>query len=138
MTRKALAIVSEDGGQGEEEAGVEAEVCTVSYVPYLLYANFLHEGDRSVLGRSVWDLVKDAVLSGDEADDDDGDFERDSGEGEGPTAERYESLKRLLDGKLFLDLTVTAEDPMTGEEVELPPVRLVRWRGGGNGEKRGR
>jgi len=40
----------------------------------MIYAKFLHEGDKELLERSIWDIVDEAVQSGDEFDDE---FSRD-------------------------------------------------------------
>jgi len=84
----------------------------------MIYANFLHEGDKQILRKSVWDLVDEAITEGDEFD---AEFSRESSDNNSPD-QRGEQLK----DRNFLDLTVIAEDFETGEEVELPPVRLNR------------
>ena len=115
------------------DPGLEApEVATVSYGPYLLYANFLHDGDEDILQRSMMDLVKEAVVSGDDIDDDlDFGFssdDDDEGEEKGETELTSEQREVLvqLGRRRFFDFSVIVEDPETGDEAELPPVRMRR------------
>ena len=90
-------------------------VTSISCGPYMLYANFLHEEDEDLLKTSVWDLIDEAVVSG---DDDEGFGDRD-GEASEPVT---------MDCESHVDLSVVVEDVETGEEVEVPPVRLNRYR----------
>ena len=114
-----------------------AEIATISYGPYMLYANFLHEGDEDVLRQPMAKLVEDAIISGDDIDDG---FMSDDENGQGNGAPEVELTKEQqaeieqLERRSFFDCSVIVEVPETGEEVELPPVRLVRWKddaGGG-------
>jgi ubiquitin-activating enzyme E1 len=88
------------------------EVSSVGCGPYMLYASFLHEGDSSVLDTSVWDLIGDAIASDDmvEGRDDD-----------------KVDLSSAIDCSAFADFAVVVEDLESGDEVELPPVRVTRY-----------
>lgn len=95
----------------------------------MLYANFLHEDDTSVLDKPVFESVTEAILSNDDdlefdddSDDDDGD-DRNNIDKE-KLSEVQQNEVQALGRRTFLDLSVIAEDPETGEEAELPPVRL--------------
>jgi len=126
---KFLRKVRKKAGCGE---GVE--VSSLSHGPFMIYANFLHAGDEELLGTPLLDAVRDAVMS---EDDDDMSFleddiaEEGEGEEEEPpsaaalTAEQKAVLAKL-ERKRFIDFAVTVEDQETGEEFELPPVRLIK------------
>jgi hypothetical protein len=92
----------------------------------MLYANFLHEDDDDVLDTSVKQLVIDAVTSGDIEDED---FSEENDD-ETPVTYTEEQLAEIeaLSSKIFTDFTVLVEDAETGEEAELPPVRLLWWK----------
>ena len=90
-------------------------ISSISYGPYMLYANFLHEDDDEMLGRSVLDILREAILTG----DDDEFVGRDS-----HVLVSSKKLLASLDGQSFVDFSVVVEDVDTGEESELPPVRL--------------
>eukprot|EP00521_Asterionellopsis_glacialis_P013787 CAMPEP_0195302948 /NCGR_PEP_ID=MMETSP0707-20130614/31965_1 /TAXON_ID=33640 /ORGANISM="Asterionellopsis glacialis, Strain CCMP134" /LENGTH=1157 /DNA_ID=CAMNT_0040366337 /DNA_START=74 /DNA_END=3547 /DNA_ORIENTATION=- len=95
------------------------EISTVSFGPYMIYANFLHEDDDDMLDKPFLQVLKDAISSGDDFDEE---FSRDDGE---------ESSTIDLDGldhRSYLDITVIVEDLENGDEVELPPVRLIKWK----------
>mmetsp|Transcript_22065 Transcript_22065/g.48077 ORF Transcript_22065/g.48077 Transcript_22065/m.48077 type:complete len:1256 (+) Transcript_22065:79-3846(+) len=112
------------------EDGETPEIATISYGPYMLYANFLHDGDEDILRQSMTALVKDAVISGDDIDDDFmSDDEGDGGgEAEVELTKEQQADVEQIERRSFFDFSVIVEDPETGEEVELPPVRLVRWK----------
>jgi len=99
------------------------QVANISIGPYMLYANFLHEDDEDLLKKSIWQVIEDAMLSGDEFDQE---FSRvgptngEKGEQNSPSASRTMSLDS------FIDLEVVVEDTETFEEIELPVVRLIR------------
>ena len=119
------------------------EIASISYGPYLLYANFLHEGGDSLLLKPLLQLVKEAIIS--EEDDNLENFDKDydsdgngNGDGDGNgnvgavpldmeslTELQLEDIKKL-EKKSYIELDVLVEDTETGEEVELPPVRVVR------------
>ena len=113
------------------------EIASISYGPYLLYANFLHEGEDSLLRKPLLQLVKEAIIS--EEDDDLENFDKDydgDGDGDGNVNAvpldmeslielQLEGIKKL-EKKSYIELDVLVEDTETGEEVELPPVRVVR------------
>jgi ubiquitin-activating enzyme E1 len=88
-------------------------VVSISYGPYLLFANFLHEDDADVLGSTIWDLVKEAVESDSDNPDRPG------------NAENTASVSLAVNS---IDLTVIVEDSENGEEAELPSIRLVRYK----------
>jgi len=109
------------------------EVANISFGPYMLYANFLHEDDSSVLDNSVFDLVTEAILSDgddlemdmDEFDDnDDAKFDSSQSIDRNKLSEVQQNEVKSLEQRSFLDLNVIVEDPNTGEEAELPPVRI--------------
>lgn len=91
------------------------DVSSISYGPYMIYAKFLNEGDKELLEKTIWDIVEDAVQSGDEFDDE---FSRD----DKPRA----SIAAPTQNRNSIDLVVVAEDLENGDEVELPSVRLTR------------
>eukprot|EP00980_Cylindrotheca_fusiformis_P009925 scaffold2195_cov132-Cylindrotheca_fusiformis.AAC.9 len=94
----------------------EVNVATISFGQFMIYANFLNEEDDEFMGKNLWDVVQQAVESGTEFDDM---FSRDSKEEE--TEE-----KASLTSSNILDITVVVEDLETGDEVELPPIRVIR------------
>lgn len=87
------------------------EVASVGCGPYMLYANFLHDNDDSVLDASIWDLIHDAMKSDEQLEGREGDLQESAG----------------IDCSAFVDLTVVLEDLEEGSEVELPPVRISRY-----------
>jgi hypothetical protein len=91
-------------------------ISIISVGPFMIYANFLHEGNDELLRKSVWKVVEEAVIAGCEFDQQ---FSRER---------RLGNTMPLSDDRMppFIDMTVTVEDLQTGDEVELPPVRLVR------------
>lgn len=95
-----------------------APVTSLSYGPYLLYANFLHDCDDELMDKAVAAVVLEALLSEDEMYDIESKeiYEQDQGE-----------LEEDLENKMFLDFMAVAEDVETGEELELPPIRLVKY-----------
>jgi ubiquitin-activating enzyme E1 len=88
------------------------EVASVGCGPYMLFANFLHDNDESVLNASIWDLIRDAIKSDELLEGRDGDLSETSA---------------AIDCSVFADLTVVLEDLDDGLEVELPPVRVTRY-----------
>ena len=90
-------------------------ISTVSFGPFMIYASFLHEGDKNLLKQSLWKVIKDAVEAGDD-DEFTGRDIKDS------SNDQVDALGR----KSFVDLTVVVEDLENDEEVQLPPVRLKR------------
>ena len=98
-----------------KQASVEpesVEVSSISYGPFLLYASFLHSDDKDVLTSMVWDYIDETVNSDDSAED--------------PRGDDDVSIHFSKD-QVSVDLNVVVEDTETGEEVELPPVRVVRY-----------
>jgi ubiquitin-activating enzyme E1 len=93
-------------------------ISNISVGPIMIYANFLHEDDEILLDKSIWEVVQEAVIAGSEFDRE---FSRD------PTSPTSFPVVSKEDAYLpFIDLTVTVEDLETGEEAELPPVRVLR------------
>eukprot|EP00797_Seminavis_robusta_P023329 Sro381_g130880.1 Ubiquitin-activating enzyme E1 1 (902) ;mRNA; r:51854-54559 len=72
------------------------EISSVTMGELLIYANFLHGEDETILSQSVWDLANAAL----------------SEEGGTPASDTR------------LELRVTVEDTTNGEDYELPLVRL--------------
>ncbi|KAL7543014.1 hypothetical protein ACHAXR_012304 [Thalassiosira sp. AJA248-18] len=127
---KFLKKVQKKAGCGED-----VEISSVSYGPYMIYANFLHSHDEELLEASLLDTVRDAVISeeGDDVDDDMALFDEDGAEGEEdkpPAAavltDEQKALISKLEQKRFIDFSVAVEDQETGEEFELPLVRLIK------------
>jgi ubiquitin-activating enzyme E1 len=92
-------------------------IATVYYGPYMIYANFLHEDDDEMLSTSIMELLREAILISD--DDEFSGRQEDS-------CVPVENQLASLESRGFVDLTVVVEDKETGEESELPPVRLVK------------
>ena len=92
------------------------EIATISFGQFMIYANFLNEDDDELLDKNLWNVVQDAVESGNEFDEM---FSRDSSEG------LSKNVPDLL-ASSFLDFTVVVGDLESGEEVELPPVRVTK------------
>jgi len=82
---------------------------------------FLHEVDEDMLYRPFCELLKEAIVSGDDFDDE---YSRSETNDRGSTSEKMEQLDR----RSFIDLNVVDEEQEKGDEVELPPVRFVKWR----------
>ena len=96
------------------------QVSNISIGPIMVYANFLHEDDEELLSTSIWDVIENAVQSGEEFDEE---FSRD-----GPTKNDDDDAKPSfsVSSVPYIDLVVSVEDTETFEEVELPQVRLFR------------
>jgi ubiquitin-activating enzyme E1 len=120
-------VASAEGGitmksflrQIREQLAAEAEnvsVISVSYGPFMLFADFLHGEDEELLRKSLWDLAVEAVEANDAFESD---FSR--------QAERAQKSELPTDID-FLELNVIVEDLLTGEEVEIPPVRVDRFK----------
>jgi len=120
--RRLLLQIKKKSSKGDEEV----EVTNISFGPYMLYANFLHEDDDHLLDTPMLQLVIDAISSGDIEDEDLGEEE----EGDTPTSYTEAQLLEIeaLKRRAFTDFTVLVEDTETGEEAELPPVRLLWWK----------
>lgn len=96
----------------------------------MIYANFLHSHDEELLETPLLKTVRDSIiLNDDEEDDDLSMFDEDAqDESEKPPVVLTDEQKAMiskLERKRFIDLSVTVEDQETGEEFELPPVRLI-------------
>jgi ubiquitin-activating enzyme E1 len=112
--RKFLKLVTKKATKDPDKVSVS----TISYGPYMLYASFLHESDDEMLDRPIMDLLKEAILSSDK----DEFADREGNSQEAPAEQQIASL----DGQRFADFTIVVEDLETGDEVELPPVRLEK------------
>ena len=118
--------------QKKTGCGDEVEISSISYGPYMIYANFLHSDDEKLLKTAVLEIVRDAVISEDEddmaalfADDEEHVEEEDKKVEAMLTADQKKTLSKL-DQKRFIDFSVVVEDNETGEEFEMPPVRLIK------------
>jgi ubiquitin-activating enzyme E1 len=114
--------------QKKASCGADIEISSISYGPYMIYANFLHSHDNEMLETPLLESVKDAIIS--EADDEtslfDDEFAAESDVKKTITlTPRQQAVLANLDRKVFLDFSVTVEDQETGEEYELPTVRLL-------------
>ena len=125
--RKVIQRIKKQIFDDEDSEENSLEITNISFGPYMIYANFLHEDDKSVLKTPIFDLVKEAIISGDDIDMDDGDddFEEDHVVQLSP--EQKQELE-AFEKNSFIDLSVLVEDIETGEETELPVVRLNRWK----------
>ncbi|KAL7437868.1 hypothetical protein ACHAXH_005809 [Discostella pseudostelligera] len=111
--------------QKKSGCGEDIEIASISYGPYMIYANFLHSHDEELLETLLLDTVKDAIISeaGDETSLVDEFAESNMNRAITLTA-RQKAVLAKLDHKRFLDFSVSVEDQETGEEYELPAVRL--------------
>jgi ubiquitin-activating enzyme E1 len=103
------------------------EVSSVSYGPYMIFANFLHSQDQELLDTPLLDAVKDSVISEDY--DEMTSFDEVVGENQERTVRLSAEQKTMLtriDHKRFVDFSVLVEDIETGEEFELPTVRFIK------------
>ncbi|CAJ1969534.1 unnamed protein product [Cylindrotheca closterium] len=92
----------------------ELDISTVTFGEFMIYANFLNEDDDDLLDKKLWDVVQGALESAAEFEKE---YSRDGGD---------ESKATTVEAARFLDFTVAVEDLENGEEVELPPVRVIR------------
>ena len=114
--RRFLRQVRKKVQAGEDEIVVS----NVSFGPFMIYANFLHEDDEDVLDIPLKQLIIDAVTSGDIEDDN---YDEDENEEKVFTEAQLAEIE-AINRRAFVDFTVLVEDPNTGEEAELPPVRM--------------
>ena len=100
------------------------EIGTISYGPNMIYANFLQSLDDEILDECIWDLASDAVSS------DDVDFNDFQEEGlkDTKTDEEKDHEQLIIRNKRILDFTIVVENIETEEEIELPVVRLVKYK----------
>ena len=101
------------------------EVSSVSYGPFMIFANFLHSEDRELLDTPLLDAVKDAVISEVEEETTDDAMEGKQ-EGIAHLSSEQKAMLSRLEQKRFIDFSVTVEDQETEEEFELPTVRLIK------------
>ena len=101
------------------------EVSSITYGPYMIFANFLHSQDKELLNTPLLNLVKDAIIS--EVDDNLDESNADESREKiiHLSVEQKAMLSRL-DQKRFIDFSVAVENTETGEEFELPNVRLIK------------
>ena len=99
------------------------DVANISFGPYMLFANFLHADDDSVLDKPVIELITEAILSNDDDFDIDDDEDEQSIDMDTLTEVQKREVE-TLQSRTFVDFSVIVEDNETGEEAELPPVRL--------------
>lgn len=108
------------------------EISSISYGPYMIYANFLHSHDDELLETSILNIVKDAIVAGDDDDEDEDvgfdDVKMDMKETKKTVVLTKEQKAALfnLEHRRFIDFSVAVENVDTGEEFELPVVRLER------------
>jgi ubiquitin-activating enzyme E1 len=101
------------------------EVSSITYGPYMIFANFLHSQDQELLNTPLLNLVKDAIIS--EVDDNVGESDADlSQERIIHLSVEQKAMLSRLDQKRFIDFSVALENTETGEEFELPNVRLIK------------
>ncbi|KAL7519500.1 hypothetical protein ACHAWX_005472, partial [Stephanocyclus meneghinianus] len=122
--RKILDKIKKSAGLGDD-----IEVSNVSYGPYMIYANFLNAEDEELLDSPLMDAVRSAVISEEGSDEN---LFNESSEAHQPTGkvanltrEQKATLSRLA-RKRYIDFSVVVEHKETGEEFELPLIRLVR------------
>lgn len=96
------------------------EVSSITYGPYMIFANFLHSQDQELLNTPLLNLVKDAISDLDESDADV------SQERIIHLSVEQKAMLSRLDQKRFIDFSVAVENTETGEEFELPNVRLIK------------
>lgn len=95
------------------------EIATVSFGQFMIYANFLNEDDDELLDRYLWDVIQEAIESGNEFDEM---YSRETTEG---ISTNYS--QDVLSSS-FVDLVVVVGDLESEEEVELPPVRVIKYK----------
>ena len=78
-------------------------------------------------GSELYKVTNDAIISGDDIDDGFFSESEDMQSAATMSKEQEIELEQAMK-RSFFDLSVIVEDAETGEEVELPPVRFVRWR----------
>ena len=100
-----------------------AKVSSLSYGPYLLYADFLHEEDDDLMLTPIWEVVKDALLSDEDVLDKEEDWN--SKQCNGIQQQEVD----IFEKKLFVEFSAVVEGD-DEEEYELPPIRLLRYQHG--------
>ena len=123
--RTFIEKVKQSSGLGED-----MEVSNISYGPYMIYANFLNSDDDDLLNSPLMEAVKNAAISDDGLDD----LDLDEGSEDANATERSitgedQAILSKLSKKRHIDFTVAIECTETGEEYELPPIRLVKEKG---------
>ena len=126
--QKFIEKVKKNAGLGDD-----MEVSNISYGPYMIYANFLNSEDEELLGSPLIDAVKSAIISEDESEDmalGDGAENAEQTESEAILTDEQNAILSKLSKKRYIDFSVAVEFTETGEEYELPPIRLVREKKG--------
>jgi ubiquitin-activating enzyme E1 len=122
--RKFLDKIKKSAGLGDE-----IEVSNVSYGPYMIYANFLNAEDEELLASPLMDALRSAVISEEGLDEnllnEGSEAHQKTEKVADLTREQKATLSRLA-RKRYIDFSVVVEHVETGEEYELPPIRLVR------------
>lgn len=90
-------------------------ISSISFGSFMIYASFLHENDKQLLNRPLWEVIRQAVEAGD-----DDEF---AGRDDMGSSRSHIHAPPLKD---FVDLNVVIEDLQNEEEVQLPPVRVRR------------
>jgi ubiquitin-activating enzyme E1 len=106
--------------------GENMEVSNISYGPYMIFASFLNSGDDELLRSPLIDTVKSAVISEDGSDETLLDEEAKPTEQVGNLSHEQNAALSKLANKRYIDFSIAVEDPETGLEYELPPIRLVK------------
>ena len=120
--RKFIDKIKKSSGVGDD-----MEVSNISYGPYIIYANFLNSDDDNLLDSPLMEAVKSAVVSDDESDGMEmGEDSEGATQAEKPITQEKQATLSKLSKKRHVDFTVAVECTETGEEYELPPIRLVK------------
>lgn len=107
--------------------GDDTEVSNISFGSYMIYANFLNGEDDELLDSSLMDTVKSAVISEEESDETHlGKEDANQTEQMNNLTDEQRAILSKLSKKRYIDLSVAVEHTETGEEYELPPIRLVK------------
>eukprot|EP00934_Nitzschia_sp_Nitz4_P004540 Nitzschia sp. Nitz4//scaffold166_size90379//17632//20571//NITZ4_005049-RA/size90379-processed-gene-0.40-mRNA-1//1//CDS//3329538172//4530//frame0 len=100
----------------DEIGNPDIEVASISFGPYLIYASFLWEEDDERLDHSLMSIVEEAVAEGADFDlASSREIEQQANKPSPPCIEERE-----------MELSVVVADVNTGEEAEIPPVKVVR------------
>jgi ubiquitin-activating enzyme E1 len=97
-------------------------VSSLYYGPYMIYADFLHSDDETIAHKSVLELIKEALTSDDEL--------QNTEENVDDRAEKLRSSINVdeIEAKPYIELSGVVEDESTGEDAEIPIIRINRWK----------
>jgi len=97
-------------------------VSSLYYGPYMIYADFLHSDDEIIAHKSVLELIKEALTSDDEL--------QNTEENVDDRAEKVRSSINVdeIEAKPYIELSGVVEDESTGEDAEIPIIRINRWK----------